>query len=334
MKLRVGVTEAVVERWGERMASAAPGAEIVVLGSDGKWRGEPAGLDGFFLSEDLYVLMKAMGELADVVRRAPPRWLQTASTGVDFSIYADLLASGSVLTNAPGAHGGPIAEYVFAHMLGHAKRMEEHRTQMRRREWRRLQSMELAGQTIGIVGYGGIGAAIASRARAFEMRTMGTKRSAAVDGGPDVRLVPERLSDLLAESDYVVLCVPLTDATVELIGAQELAVMQAEALLINVARGRVVDHAALAASLRAGEIGGAVLDVTPEEPLSAESPLWELPNCLITPHDACYVEASFERTTEFFLENLGRLARGEPLKWVVADMELSVPTPLPSSPPS
>ena len=107
--------------------------------------------------------------------------------------------------------------------------------------------------------------------------------------------------------------------------------MRAEALLINVARGRVVDHAALAASLQAGEIGGAVLDVTPEEPLGAESPLWELPNCLITPHDACCVEASFERTTEFFLENLGRLARGEALKWVVAEMELSVPTRLPSS---
>ena len=324
--LRIGVTEEVARRSRTRIASAAPGSELVLLRPDGTWAGDPSGLDGFFLSEDLYYLPQAIGSLWRLLEETPPGWLQTASTGVDHEIYAALLASGRTITNAPGVHGGPIAEYVFAHILDHAKRIPQHRAAMAERAWRPLDSIELAGQTIGIVGYGGIGEAIASRAQAFGMRAIATKRRPPQDDALDLHLTPDQLPQLLRASDYVVLCCPLTDETLGLIGPAELASMRPSALLINVARGRVVQHDALAAALTQGRIAGAVLDVAPVEPLTPESPLWDMPNCLMTPHDSCHVDASFERTTDFFLQNLSRLARGEALQWVVADTELSQPS--------
>ena len=261
-----------------------------------------------------------------MLRDAPPRWMQTASTGVDHVVYTLVLQAGGTLTNLPGVHAGPIAEYVFAHILSRAKRLPEHAAQAQQSRWRGLTSVELAGQTIGIVGYGGIGAAIAQRARAFGMRTIATKRRPPDDPNLDLHLTPDQLPELLAASDYVVLCVPLTDETVNLIGADELAAMQPHALLINVARGRVLDLEALREALEAEQIAGAVLDVAPYEPPDADSPIWSLPRTAVTPHDSGHVPSAFRRTTELFLENLARFSRGEPLQWVVEDTELSVAT--------
>ena len=321
--LRLGVTRLIAEEWRERIVEAAPGAELIALQPDGSWSGDAARLDAFFLSEDLYEQPDALAGLIGTLRDAPPRWLQTASTGVDHQIFTHVLRSGGTLTNLPGVHGGPIAEYVFAYMLNFAKRLPEHAAQARDGVWRGMLSRELAGQTIGIVGYGGIGAAIAKRARAFEMRTIATKRRPPNDPNLDLHLTPERLPELLAASDYVVLCVPLTDVTVNLIGAEELAAMQSHALLINVARGRVLDLEALREALEAERIAGAVLDVAPYEPPPADAPIWSLPRTAITPHDSCHVPSAFHRTTELFLENLARFNRGEPLQWIVEDTELS-----------
>ena len=324
--VRLGVSRLIVDDWRERLLEAAPRAELIVLEPDGAWAGEPAGLDAFFLSEDLYEQPEALQGLVAVLRDAPPRWMQTASTGVDHVVYTLVLRAGGTLTNLPGVHAGPIAEYVFAHILSRAKRLPEHAAQAQESVWRGLTSVELAGQTIGIVGYGGIGAAIAQRARAFGMRTIATKRRPPDDPNLDLHLTPDRLPELLAASDYVVLCVPLTDETVNLIGADELAAMQPRALLINVARGRVLDLDALREALEAERIGGAVLDVAPYEPPDADSPIWSLPRTAVTPHDSGHVPSAFKRTTELFLENLARFSRGEPLQWVVEDTELSVAT--------
>ena len=325
-RLRIGITEELVSRSEAALRAAAPAAELITLRADGSWSGDSEQLDGFFLSEDMYYLPEALRSLITVLEESPPSWLQTASTGVDHAFYADLIASGATLTNAPGVHGGPIAEYVFAHILSRAKVVPEHRANQAAHRWQPLESVELAGQTMGIVGYGAIGAAIAKRAVAFEMKTVGTKRRAPNDPNLTTHLGPDQLFELLAVSDYVVLCCPLTDATLNLINTTTLSAMRSDALLINVARGRVIDHDALVEALRKGEIGGAVLDVAPYEPLAEDSPLWDLPNCIITPHDSCHVDASYQRTTDFFLENLTRLHNGEPLKWVVEDTELSSPT--------
>ena len=323
--LRIGLGRDARERCGGRVLAAAPGAELVVLERDGSWEGEAEGLDAFFLSHDLFFYPEALRSLVSVLEGAPPRWMQSASTGVDHAAYAAYIAAGGVLTNAPGVHGGAIAEYVFAHILHRAKLVGEHGANAGERRWAPLESESLEGRTIGMVGYGGIGAGIARRARAFGMRTMATKRRAPGDPNLDVHLRPERLGELLEESDYVVLCVPLTDETDGLIGAAELARMRAGAMLINVARGRVLDAEALGEALRRGEITHAVLDVAPMEPLPADSPLWDLPSCTITPHDSGHVAEAISRTDEFFLRNLARLGRGEGLEWVVEDIGLSRP---------
>ena len=324
--LRIGVTTELHNRAGDRLLATAPNAELMLLDADGSWSADPSGLDGFFFSEDLYYLGKSVATFVELLETSPPRWMQTASTGVDHTLYADLLRSGAIVTNAPGVHGGPIAEYVFAHILNHAKQIPQHAANHTERRWSPLQSIELAGQTLGIVGYGGIGEACAKLAKAFSMRTLATKRRPPNDDNLDEHIAPDRLHDLLARSDYVVLCCPLTDETLNLIDSDALSAMQPRALLINVARGRVVDHDALADALASGSIAGAVLDVAPLEPLLPDSPLWDLPNCLITPHDSCHVDASYLRTADYFFTNLAHLAAGEPLEWVVTDIELSDPS--------
>ena len=324
--LRVGVTTELNERAGARLREIVPQAEIVLLHTDGSWSADPARLDAFFFSEDLYYLADSVGAIVELLESSPPGWLQTASTGVDHTVYATLLESGSIVTNAPGVHAGPIAEYVFAYILSHTKQLPQHASNQAERAWTPLESVELAGQTLGIVGYGGIGEACAKLGKAFGMRTLATKRRQPNDANLDQHVPPDRLHDLLSASDYVVLCCPLTDETLNLIGADALAAMQPHALLINVARGRVVDVDALGPALESGQLAGAVLDVAPLEPLTPDSPLWDLPNCRITPHDSCHVDSSYMRTAEFFFTNLAHLAAGEPLEWVVTDIELSDPS--------
>jgi phosphoglycerate dehydrogenase-like enzyme len=324
--LRIGVTTELNTRAGEQLREIAPQAEMVLLNRDGSWSADPAGLDAFFFSEDLYYLPEAAAVFIDLLNSTPPKWMQTASTGVDHAIFAHLIDSGAIVTNSPGVHGSTIAEYVFAYILSHAKRLPQHAAHQSDRQWTPLESVELAGQTLGIVGYGGIGEACAKLGKAFGMRTIATKRRPPSDQFLDQHFTPDRLHDLLAISDFVVLCCPLTDETINLIDADALAAMQPHALLINVARGRVVDHNALAGALESGALAGAVLDVAPIEPLSSDSPLWDLPNCQITPHDSCHVDASYMRTADFFFTNLAHLAAGEPLEWVVTDIELSDPS--------
>ncbi len=323
---RIGVTSELSARAGDRLTEIAPQAEIVLLNPDGSWIGDPDHLDGFFFSEDLYYLPEAAGAFINLLGTARPKWMQTASTGVDHAIFKHLIDSGSIVTNSPGVHGGPIAEYVFAYILSHAKRLPQHASNHAERKWAPLDTVELAGQTLGIVGYGGIGEACAKLGQAFGMRSIATKRRPPDGTFLDVHLSPDRLHDLLAVSDYVVLCCPLTDETLNLIDTHALAAMQSHALLINVARGRVVDHDALGEALRMGQIAGAVLDVAPLEPLGPDSPLWDMPNCQITPHDSCHVDASYLRTAEFFFTNLGHLVAGESLEWVVTDIELTDPS--------
>lgn len=254
------------------------------------------------------------------------RWLQYPGAGVDGLRVSGLLNKQSpvIVTTATGIHAVTISEYVFGSMLmfnwnwPQMVHMQENHVWARSSSWFNLGGRELAGQTLGIVGLGNIGRRIAQVGHAFGMRVIGTKRSFADTGevrDPDVdQCYPlARLHDLLGAADYVVLAVPLTGETEKLIGEAELRAMKPTTYLVNIARGRVIDEQALIKALRERWIGGAGLDVTETEPLPANSPLYDMPNVILTPHVAGISVHYEQRLAELFAENLRRYRAGEPL---------------------
>jgi phosphoglycerate dehydrogenase-like enzyme len=226
----------------------------------------------------------------------------------------------------------PIAEYVILMMLAAARRLPQLLELQAERTWQPLEARELRDVTVGIVGLGSIGRAVGALATAFGCRVIATRRraesgAAAADGAGDEPflgsvmldrvLPPDRLPELLAEADFVVLAAPLTADTVGLIGEDAIAAMKPGAWVINVARGELVDEPALARALRSGRIGGAVLDTFREEPLPAGSPLYDLPNVILTPHTSWSSTRVLDRSVDLFCDNLRRYAAGQPLVNVV-----------------
>jgi phosphoglycerate dehydrogenase-like enzyme len=245
-------------------------------------------------------------------------WLATPSTGIDHLRSTGLLESDAVeITNVAGLAAGVIAEHVLASMLFFAKRLRHFEAERHERKWRMTRVRALEGRTVGLVGVGNIGREVATRAKAFGMRVIGIGRGDS-DGrrvaGVDSVLDASELPDLLAAADYVVLAVADTPETRSMIGAAEIGAMKPDAVLVNVARGTVLDEAALVAALREGSIAGAALDVFAHEPLPADSPLWELPNVLITPHVAANFDEYLPRSVEHFAANLRRFLAGAPLE--------------------
>ncbi len=261
---------------------------------------------------------------AEVVEAAPKlRWIQSPSAGVEYVAKVPaLVESDVVLTNTRGAHGPSIGEHAFALLLAMTRRLPICHDWQKEHHWGRKEgyrtSREVMGSTMGIVGFGAIGRGIAQRAQAFEMPLLALDAQA-VDGEPwlDEVWPPSRLPELLERSDVVVVAAPLTPETHHLIGAAELARMKPDAYLIVVSRGGIVDEAALAEALRGGRLAGAALDVTEVEPLAPDSPLWDAPNLIITPHLAGDSWQKERRCVEIFKENLLRFSKGEPLLNVV-----------------
>lgn len=253
------------------------------------------------------------------------RWLQYPGAGVDGLRSSGLLdaQSGVTVTSAAGIHATTISEYVFGSMLmfnwnwPQMVRLQDSHLWARSAGWYNLGGRELDGQTLGVVGMGHIGRRIAQVGRAFGMRVLGMRRSFSGEGASDPDLdqsyPPSALHELLGQCDYVVLSVPLTPETDHLIGEEELRSMKSNAYLVNIARGRVVDEQALIQALREGWIAGAGLDVAEVEPLPSNSPLYTMPNVILTPHIAG-VSVHYEgRLAQLFADNLRRYRSGEPL---------------------
>ncbi len=260
--------------------------------------------------------------LCQVLGVSTLRWVHTMTAGVEHVVRAlsERLLPGEsiVITNAAGIFDVPIAEMVLAWILAIAKRLPDFIAQQRAHQWHLLRLREASDLTVGIVGLGSIGSEIARRCHAVGMRVLATRRH--IDRGApfvDQLFTPEDLSELLVASDFVVVAVPLTPETRGLIDAGALRQMRRDAWLINIARGAIVDQAALVDALGQGWIGGAALDVFEEEPLPATSPLWDLPNVLITPHNSWSTPHFKRREAELFLDNLERFLHGEALRNVV-----------------
>lgn len=224
-----------------------------------------------------------------LARASKLKWIQFGSAGIDHTVFPELLESDVVLTTLSGIHTRVVAEHVMAMILALARRLDfSTRLQSQHKYDRSMIAStadEIGGKTVGIIGLGKIGLNVARLCKAFEMRVMGTKRKVDSDlPNVDELHPPEGLHTVLAQSDYLVLVVPLTGETQQLIGPDEIGMMKDGACLINVARGAMVDHVALGYALRSGKLGGAGLDVFPQEPLPEDSPIWNLPNIIITPH--------------------------------------------------
>lgn len=254
------------------------------------------------------------------------RWVHSPAAAVHQLMFPELVESGIVLTNARDVHGPVVAEHVIALIFALAKRIPQAVRLQQSHVWGQ-QAMwesfprprEIAGATLGLVGLGSIGCAVARHASALGMRVIAARehpQKPRPDGVAEV-IGPGQLELLLSQSDYLVLAAPVTPETRQWMNAARLAQMKPDACLINVGRGALVDESALAEALRGKRIGGAALDVFEKEPLAENSPLWDLENLLITPHTAGLTERLWERHYAQVSENLQRYLAREPLRWVV-----------------
>jgi D-3-phosphoglycerate dehydrogenase len=255
------------------------------------------------------------------------KWIQSSAAGLDHCLTPETIASDIVVTSASGLFADPVAEQTLALTLGLLRGLQTFFRAQQKREFIRRPTRDLTHATVGIVGLGGNGTRLAEVLRPFQGRTIATdiyfneKPSCVAELWP-----ADELDHLLAESDIVILCVPLNAATQGMIAAPQLARMKRGALLINVARGPIVVETDLVAALQSGHLGGAGLDVTEIEPLPTESPLWDLPNVIITPHVGAQSARRADNTTNLICENLQRYFSGRPLINFV-DKNLGFPTP-------
>jgi phosphoglycerate dehydrogenase-like enzyme len=246
------------------------------------------------------------------------RFIQSIGAGTDQFRRDELKRRGIRLASARGVNARAVAEHAMALILGLSRRLPEARDNQAKRIWRGMigdlaeREDEIAGKTLLVVGLGDIGGRLARLAKAFEMQVLGLRRDpAAGSGAADSVHKMDELGALLPEADFVALTCPLTKETENLIDAAAFGRMKPSAHLINVARGRVVDEAALVEALAARRIAGAAIDVTAEEPLPPNSPLWGMANVLITPHTAGETRRYEDNVIEILRDNLGRLWRGE-----------------------
>jgi glyoxylate/hydroxypyruvate reductase A len=256
----------------------------------------------------------------DLPELAPQlRWIQASSAGIGQFVKRyqyDARLPHTVFTTASGIHARPLAEFCIMAMLMHYKNAIPMLRGQARHEWQRFAGTDLEGRTLAIVGLGRIGTQVAQMACDLGMEVIGTN---AEPPAPCVAqfFAPEALHEMLPLADVLVLSVPHTPQTENMIGAAELALLKPGAYLINIARGAVIDEAALLQALRSGQLSGAALDVFAEEPLPESSPLWDLPNVIVSPHSASTSDRENERLTELFCQNLRRFLDGQPLRNVL-----------------
>ncbi len=257
----------------------------------------------------------------NVVTLAPKlKWVQVMSAGVNRLLDTDIVESPVIVTNVSGIHATPIGEFVLGLMLMFVKQAPLCFQLKQEKQWRRFTPAVLRSRTVGIVGLGSIGREVARLAKAFGMRVLATRRSAKRVGRAryvDIMFPPSQLRELLAESDFIVLALPLTPETDKFIGEEELRTMKSTAYLINISRGRVVDEEVLVRALDEHWIAGAGLDVFATEPLPTDSRLWDLPNVIFSPHISGGREDYNIRATGVFSENLRRYLDGKRLLNVV-----------------
>ncbi len=293
--------------------------ELLVLPDDPEARiadAVAARAEAAYFSADIFPAFSK--QFFSATRRAPGlKWLQVFNAGVDHPVFATILERGVRLTTAAGSAAEPIAQTAIAGMLALARNFPRWMASQRSHHWDPLRGPEvprdLRGQVMLVYGLGGIGMEIARLARALGLTVIGVRRNAIKTALVDEIHTPDHLPGLLARSDWLVIACPLTNETRGMISADLLAKLPRGARVINIARGEIIAEHALIAALQSGHLGGAYLDVFAQEPLPSDSPLWDMPNVIVTPHNASASAGNEVRINAIFLDNLLRWARHQPL---------------------
>jgi phosphoglycerate dehydrogenase-like enzyme len=295
-KLR-GVAEIVVGDNVAALAGAAPRATVIF-----NWSGP-------------------LPVFSEIFRMCPNlRWVHSFSAGIERSLFPELVASPVPLTNGTGVFSPALGEFTLAAILYFAKDFRRMVRNQIAGRWEQFDIDPIEGQTVGIVGYGDIGRAVASRVKAMGMHVLAVRRHVPADGLDDYAeelFAPAQLREMLPRCDYVAVTAPLTPETRGMLGEREFAVMKRSAVIVNVGRGPVIHEKVLVAALSEGRIKGAALDVFDEEPLPAGHPFYRLENVLLSPHCADHTPDWFDNAMKFFLEQYDCFRKGEPLKNVV-----------------
>ncbi len=317
--MRIVLCYPVESRHCRQIAAAAPEAQIVDAGQER--------IAAELFTADIFCgHAKVPVDWDGVVRQGRLKWIQSSAAGMDHCLVPSVVASKIVVTSASGVLANQVAEHAIALITAWLRSLPVFFRAQQAKEFVRRPTRDLHHATVGIVGLGGVGRRLAQLLHPFQTRILATDLFP-VDRPEGVEALwpADRLPDLLGESDVVVLSLPLNDSTRGLIDARALAKMKPTALLANMARGPLVVTDDLVAGLRTGCPAGAVMDVTDPEPLPPRSPLWEMPNAIITPHVGGQSAWRIDDMTNMFCENLRRWQAGEPLINFLADKKLGFP---------
>jgi len=279
---------------------------------------DPASFDGAPAPDALLDCWAGPTRIVAALQRAPGlRWIHARSAGLDHVLVPEVVAHPARLTNGRGAFSPALAEFVVAALFYFAKDLRRLVAQQAAGAWEPFDTERLEGRTVGIVGYGDIGRAVAARLQPLGVSILALRRRPDISRGDPLvseNFPPERLLELMARSDDVVVSLPLTPETHGFVGRDAISAMRRTAVLVNVGRGPTVDEEALVEALAQGRLRGAALDVFETEPLPAASPLWRLPNVLLSPHCADHVPGWVDEAMRVFLQQLERFRRDEPLR--------------------
>jgi phosphoglycerate dehydrogenase-like enzyme len=287
----------------EQIKRAAPGFELIVVKGSEAWQSHLTDAE-VIVGWNPLVAERCLQEGTKL------RWVQNWGAGVNHIPLERFAERGIILTNTSGVHAFPIAETIFAMMLSFTRKLHVSIRLQMTKEWKPETPDEIHGKTICIVGVGAIGKETAKLAKAFGMTVWGVTYSGKLSPNVDKMVDRSGLEDALKASDYVVVTLPLTDETQQMIGEREFAAMKPTAMYINIGRGKTTDEKALVSALRCGIIAGAGLDVFEEEPLPADSPLWEMDNVIVSPHHSGSTVRYEERAVDIFIRNLHDFVAG------------------------
>ncbi|MBK1659641.1 D-2-hydroxyacid dehydrogenase [Paracraurococcus ruber] len=324
--MRILLSDIAALRHGPRIREAAAHAVLVPVPPEGPLP-DPVGAEIAFVTRDLFVggtrhrLNPRFLRFVEFLAAAPAlRWVQTFSAGTDLHVYQDMLARGLLVTNSTGASAPAVAQTAVTGLMALARQFPRIAAAQRRHAWEPLyaapEPRDVTGQTALIIGTGPIGQEIGRLCRAFGLRSLGVRRDAAAGIPPGFDAVAgfAALPELLPRTDWLILACPLTETTRGLVDARALALLPPDRHLVNISRGGVVEETALLDALRSGHLAGAFLDVFALEPLPAESPFWDLPNVIVSPHSAAASDGLPDRVAAIFCDNLLRWEAGATLR--------------------